>query len=95
MSRPQKTLAETRAVAREVQALRGQIERLTVAVTQLRAGQPSQMGRVEDVCRILDISPATARRRIADGTIPCVRHGRSVRVDLASLATTTPNEARS
>jgi len=28
------------------------------------------------------------RRRIADGTIPCIRHGRTVRVDLAALATT-------
>jgi transcriptional regulator of acetoin/glycerol metabolism len=92
MSRPRATLAETRAVAREVQALRSQIQRLTVAVEQMRAAAPSQLGRVEDVCRILDISPATLHRRIADGTIPCIRHGRALRFDLAKL--TTKNEAQ-
>lgn len=92
MSRPRKSVVETRAIAREVQALRGQVERLTVAVEGLRAGQPSQLGRIEDVCRVLNISPATAWRRIADGSIPVVRLGRSVRVDLATLTTTS--EAR-
>jgi len=85
MSRPTATLAEARAVARAVAALGAQVERLTVAVEQLRAGQPSQLGRVEDVCRILDISPATLHRRVRDGSIQAVRHGRALRFDLASL----------
>jgi excisionase family DNA binding protein len=80
-------LAETRAVVREVQALRGQVERLTVVVEQLRAGQPSQLGRVEDACRILNVSPATLHRRIRDGSIKTIRHGRALRFDLATLTT--------
>lgn len=92
MSRPRQTLAETRIVVREVRALRGQVERLTIAVEQLRAGQPSQLGRVEDVCRILNVSPATLHRRVRDGSIKAIRHGRALRFDLATLSTTS--EAR-
>jgi excisionase family DNA binding protein len=92
MSRPVATLAETRATRRAVDALGARIERLTIAVEALRGAAPSQLGRVEDVCRVLGISPATVRRRIADGTIPCTRIGRTVRVDLAAL--TTAREAR-
>jgi excisionase family DNA binding protein len=92
VSRPRAALAETRAVVREVQALRGQVERLTVAVEGLRAGQPSQLGRVEDACRILNVSPATLHRRVRDGSIKAIRHGRALRFDLATL--TTANEAR-
>lgn len=93
MSRPRATLAATRDVGRAVVELGKQLGRLTVAVEQLRAGQPSQLGRVEDVCRILDISPATLHRRIKDGSIPgVIRHGRALRFDLAKLTTAT--EAR-
>jgi len=87
MSRPRKTLAETRAVVREVQALRGQVERLIVAVEGLRAAAPSQLGRVEDACRILNVSPATLHRRVRDGSIKAIRHGHALRFDLASLTT--------
>jgi excisionase family DNA binding protein len=87
VSRPRAALAETRAVARAVQALRGQIERLTVVVEQLHAATPSQLGRVEDACRVLNVSPATLHRRIRDGSIKAIRHGRALRFDLASLAT--------
>jgi excisionase family DNA binding protein len=93
MSRPVAVLSETRATRREVAALRGQIERLTVAVEALRGAAPSQLGRVEDACRILNVSPATLHRRIADGSIKAIRHGRALRFDLASLTTT--GEARS
>jgi hypothetical protein len=67
------------------------IEAQTIAIEQLRAGQPSQLGRVEDVCRVLNISPATAHRRIRDGSIKVIRHGRALRFDLATLTKT--NEA--
>ena len=85
MSRPVAVLAETRATRREVAAMRAQLERLTLAVEQLRAGQPSQLGRVEDVCRVLNISPATLHRRVRDGSIVAIRHGRALRFDLAGL----------
>jgi hypothetical protein len=86
MSRPRQTLAETRAIARAVADLGKQLERLTIAVEQLRAGQPSPLVTVARLVELGHGSAATIRRRIADGTIPCIRHGRSVRVDLAALA---------
>jgi AraC-like DNA-binding protein len=92
MSRPRQTLAETRAVARALALLAQKIEAQTIAIEQLRAGQPSQLGRIEDVCRVLNISPATAHRRIRDGSIKVIRHGRALRFDLATL--TTASEAR-
>jgi excisionase family DNA binding protein len=88
MSRPVAVLAETRATRREVAALAAQVERLTVAVEALRGAAPSQLGRVEDACRILNVSPATLHRRIADGSIKAIRHGRVLRFDLATLTTT-------
>ena len=93
MSRPHAALAETRAIGRAVALLAQKIEAQTIAIEQLRAGQPSQLGRVEDACRILNVSPATLHRRIRDGSIKVVRHGRALRFDLGSLATAT--EARS
>jgi hypothetical protein len=91
VSRPRAALAETRAVARALALLAQKIEAQTIAIEQLRAGQPSQLGRVEDVCRVLNISPATAHRRIRDGSIKVIRHGRALRFDLATLTKT--NEA--
>lgn len=86
MSRPRAALAETRAVARAVAALGAQVERLTIAVEQLRAGQPSKLGRPEEVCRILGIGRTTLWRKVKDGSIPCTRVGKSARFDLAKLA---------
>jgi hypothetical protein len=86
VSRPVAALAEDRATRRAVAALAAQVERLTVAVDALRAGQPSQVVTVARLVELGHGSPATIRRRIADGTIPCIRHGRTVRVDLAALA---------
>ncbi len=85
MGRLTKAATQDRATAAVLRALTAQVERLAVAVEQLRAGQPSRLGRAEDVCRILNISRATFWRHVADGTIPVVRVGRSVRVDLAAL----------
>jgi len=88
MSRPRAALAETRKIARAVAELGSQLERLILAVDQLRAGQPSQLGRGEDVCRVLDISPATLHRRVRDGSIKAIRHGRALRFDMATLTST-------
>ena len=92
MSRPLKALAQTRAIARAVALLAQKIEAQTIAIEQLRAGQPSQLGRVDDACRILNVSPATLHRRVRDGSIKVIRHGRALRFDLATLTTAT--EAR-
>jgi hypothetical protein len=77
-------------VANAMAPLADKIERLTATVDALRAASPSQLVSVGRLVELGYGSPATIRRRIADGTIPCVRHGRSVRVDLASLRPTDP-----
>jgi excisionase family DNA binding protein len=90
VSRPRQPVREARAVARALAALATKVERMAVAVEQLRSGQPSQLGRVEDVCRVLDISPATLHRRVRDGSIRAIRHGRALRFDLAALRPVDP-----
>jgi hypothetical protein len=85
MSRPTATLAEVRATRRAVTALAAQVERLILAVEALRAGQPSQLVTVARLVELGYGSPATLRRRIKDGSIPCIRHGRTIRIDLATL----------
>ena len=69
------------AVAPVVSELAG----LRAEVAALRAASPSRLVTVAELVRLGYGSPATVRRRIADGTYRAVRHGRSVRVDLASL----------
>jgi excisionase family DNA binding protein len=55
------------------QAVRG-------ALRDLGTSEP--LATVSDAARRLGLSPRTIRRRIKGGEIPCVRVGRSVRVDL-------------
>ncbi len=72
-------------VGAAVAPLVGEIRELRATVDALRAASPSRLVTVAELVRLGYGSPATVRRRIADGTYPCVRHGRSIRVDLASL----------
>jgi hypothetical protein len=62
-----------------------ELRALRATVDALRAASPSRLVTVAELARLGYGSPATVRRRIANGTYPCVRHGRSVRVDLAAL----------
>lgn len=80
-------IASTRA---DVAAILERIERLTTTVDALRAASPSRLVTVAELVRLGYGSPASCRRRIKDGTYPVVRHGRSVRVDLAALKPATP-----
>jgi hypothetical protein len=73
------------AVAMAVAPLVSEIRELRATVEALRAASPPKLLTVCEMVRLGYGSPATVRRRIADGTYPCVRHGRSVRVDLAAL----------
>jgi len=90
VSRPTATLAEVRATRRAVTALAARVERLILAVEQLRAATPSVLGRPEDAMRILGVSRPTFWRLVKAGKIPCQRVGRSVRVDLAALVPKRP-----
>jgi hypothetical protein len=78
------------AVAVAVAPLVSEIRELRATVEALRAASPPKLATVTELVRLGFGSPATVRRRIADGTYPCVRHGRSVRVDLAALKPIDP-----
>jgi hypothetical protein len=67
-----------------------ELRALRATVDALRAASPSRLVTVNELVRLGYGSPATVRRRIADGTYPCVRDGRSVRVDLAALRPIDP-----
>jgi len=77
-------------VGAAVAPLASEIRELRATVDALCAASPSRFVTVAELARLGYGSEATIRRRIADGTIPCVRHGHSVRVALASLRPTDP-----
>ena len=79
-------------VADAVAPLATEIRELRATVEALRAASPPTLVTVGEACRVTGLSPATVRRRIADGTIPSRRIGRSVRVDLATLRGPTPEQ---
>ena len=78
------------AVAVAVAPLVSEIRELRATVEALRAASPPKLVSAAELVRLGFGSPATVRRRIADGTYPAVRHGRSVRVDLAALKPIDP-----
>jgi hypothetical protein len=71
--------AITDAVAAAVAPLVSEIRELRATVEALRAASPPKLVTVAELVRLGFGSPATIRRRIADGSIPAIRHGRSVR----------------
>ena len=77
-------------LADAITPLAAEIRDLRATVEALRSASPSRLATVAELVRLGYGSPATVRRRIADGTYPCVRHGRSVRVDLAALKPIAP-----
>jgi hypothetical protein len=77
-------------VADVIAPLAAEIRDLRTTVEALRAASPPKLVTVGELVRLGYGSPASIRRRIASGTYPCVRHGRSVRVDLAALRPTNP-----
>jgi hypothetical protein len=79
------------AVTAAVAPMLAELRALRAEVAALRAASPSRLVTVNRLVELGYGSPATVRRRIANGTYPCVRHGRSVRVDLAALKPVDPN----
>jgi len=77
-------------VAEAVAPLVDEIRALRATVDALRAASPSRLVTVSELVDLGYGSPATIRRRIADGTITAIRHGRSVRIDLATLRPIDP-----
>jgi hypothetical protein len=82
--------AITDAVTVAVAPVLAELRALRTSVDALKAASPSRLATVAELVRLGYGSPATVRRRIADGTYPAIRHGRSVRVDLAALKPPTP-----
>ncbi len=78
------------AVAVAVAPMLEELRALRATVDALRAGSPSRLATVAELVRLGYGSPASVRRRIADGTYPARRHGRSIRIDLAALKPPTP-----
>jgi excisionase family DNA binding protein len=71
-------LDEFRQVIDEVRELR-------VAFDALRRGMPPALATMEQAAEALGVSLSTIRRRVRDGSLPCKRLGRAVRVDLAAV----------
>jgi hypothetical protein len=78
------------AVAVAVAPVLAELRALRETVDALRAASPSRLATVAELVRLGYGSPASVRRRIADGTYPAIRHGRSIRVDLAALKPPRP-----
>ncbi|MGC9984093.1 MAG: hypothetical protein ABSF35_10710 [Polyangia bacterium] len=77
-------------VAEAISPLATEIRELRAMIEALRAASPPKLVTVTEMVRLGYGSPASVRRRIADGTYPAIRHGRSIRIDLASLKPPTP-----
>jgi len=82
--------AITDAVAVAVSPVLAELRALRASVDALRAASPSRLATVAELVRLGYGSPASVRRRIADGTYPAIRHGRSIRVDLVALKPPRP-----
>jgi len=61
-------------------------------LSMIQMALPPVLVTIDDACRILKISPASARRYVASGRLPSVRIGRSVRIDLSKIRLATPEE---
>ena len=78
--------AQVQAVIAEQREQRAILQQLVDTVpTSGLADVPTAAAR-------LNLSEATIRRRIADGTLPTVRIGRAVRVDLSKIQAVTTDD---
>ena len=66
-----------------------ELRELRAEMAALRASQSPRLVSPIEAAKLLGISIATCRRRIADQTLPSRHIGRRVLVDLATMATTS------
>ncbi len=73
------------AVADAMRPLIDEIRALRAEVAQLRRNGADDLLTVEQAAKLLDCSPAALRKKIARGSVPAVRSGRSVRLRRCDL----------
>jgi excisionase family DNA binding protein len=81
------TIEDAIAAALEAKLLplQAELHRLTEEVERLRRAFPSPMVSIREAAKTLQVSLSTIRRRVKDGSIPSVRVGNMLRVDLGAL----------
>lgn len=73
-----------------VEMLRELLERMA----RLEALQPPLAVKIPTAARALDLSIASIKRRVADGSLPVLRVGDAVRIDLGKVRGLTADEVR-
>jgi excisionase family DNA binding protein len=59
------------------------VEGLQREIAALRAALPQQLLTLRQAARMLGVGYSTLRRWVKDGDVPCVRVGRTTRIDAA------------
>ena len=65
--------------------LQAEVHRLAKEIERLRQAFPSPHVSMRDAAKALQVSLSTIRRRVKDGSLPAVRVGNMLRVDLGAL----------
>ena len=80
------------AVAAEVAPLVQQVAELRAEIAALRAPAPAESAllSVREFAMRAGISTCTCRRRLADGTLPAVKIGGSIRISSSALQPSDP-----
>jgi excisionase family DNA binding protein len=79
-----KALADCRDARVDVQIL-GELAALRAEVTDLKNRMPPLLARPAKAAKMLDVSLATVKRRIKDGSLPTTKFGDLVLVDLGRV----------
>jgi excisionase family DNA binding protein len=80
------------AIEAKVSPVLAELRRVTSELEALRRALPPQLVTMTEAARVLDVSLSTIRRQVKDGTLPCRRVGRGVRIDLTDLRPTPEAE---
>lgn len=80
------------AVRAELAPLLDTVSQLSQQVESLQRALPPQLVTIQEAAKRLGISVSSVRRRLGDGSLPCRRVGRAVRVDVTGLHAPTKAE---